>query len=159
MAREEAPRPKGPTAVGDDRLHRLISGLADGTLSDAEFHELSARLADDPGARAVWFLRNDIEVGLAHVTVPAAAPFPTPAAAAPASPRRGRLIVAALAATACLVAVVALIGPTAWRAKGARPIAPQPKAASPAAASIPAPLAIVTDARFVLAGNATATPK
>ncbi|MFM8803839.1 MAG: FecR domain-containing protein, partial [Planctomycetia bacterium] len=56
------------------------------------------------------------------------------------------------------VAVVALIGPTAWRAKGARPIAPQPKAASPAAASIPAPLAIVTDARFVLAGNATATP-
>ncbi|MFM8802563.1 MAG: hypothetical protein ACKOK8_01405, partial [Planctomycetia bacterium] len=150
MAQEEAPRPKGPTAVGDDRLHRLISGLADGTLSDAEFHELSARLADDPGARAVWFLRNDIEVGLARATAPAVTPSQVRAAASPpASPSRGRRFAAALAATACLVAVVALIGPTAWRAKGARPIAPQPKAASPAAASIPAPLAIVTDARFV----------
>ncbi|MFM8709572.1 MAG: hypothetical protein ACKOHK_16205, partial [Planctomycetia bacterium] len=126
MAREEAPRPKGPTAVGDDRLHRLIGGLADGTLSDAEFHELSVRLADDPGARAVWFLRNDIDVGLARATAPAVTPSQVRAAASPpASPSRGRRFAAALAATACLVAVVALIGPTAWRAKGARPIAPQ----------------------------------
>jgi ferric-dicitrate binding protein FerR (iron transport regulator) len=168
MARKEFRRPADDPADGDDRLHRLISGQADGTLSDAEFPELSARLAADPQARAVWFLRNDIEIGLARVTAPAAAATPTPALASAAgwataagrsSARRGRQVAVTLVATAGLLAVVALIGPAAWRATGDRDAGPQSPAASPPSAGGPAPLATVTEARFVLFGNDAAAPR
>jgi hypothetical protein len=161
MSREEVPRPSGlPPTTGDDRLHRLISGLGDGTLSDAEFQELSSRLADDPQARAVWFLRNDIDVGLARTAAATsgarapAARFAAPSIVSPAARRRGRQVAVALAATACLVAVAAFVG--RWM-PGARGIVPQRP--TPAAAVGPAPLATVTDAQFVLTGGAVSTPR
>ena len=163
MSREEAPQPSVPAAFpGDDRLHRLISGLADGALSDADFHELSSRLAEDPQARAVWFLRNDIDVGLARTAAadgnaaPAPIPSPIPSAIPRVTPpqavgRRGRQVTAALATTACLVALVAVVG--RWLPR-ALDVAPQ----RPAATVGPAPLATITDAQFVLAGAAAPAP-
>ena len=162
MPTEEPRQPSSlPRTAGDDRLHRLVSGLGDGTLSDAEFQELSSRLADDPQARAVWFLRNDIDVGLARMAAATsgarapAARSPAPAITPAAARRRGRQVAAALAATACLVAFVAFVG---WRLPGARGIATQPPAPAAAAPSGPAPLATVTDSQFVLTGGAAAAP-
>ena len=165
MSREEAPRSSGlPSAAGDDRFHRLVSGLGDGTLSDAEFQELSSRLADDPQARAFWFLRNDIDVGLARMAATATGAMapaarsatPAPVIAPAAAPRRGRQVATALAATACLVALVAIVG--RWM-PGARGIVPQRPFPASAAAVGPAPLATVTDAQFVLTGGAVSAPR
>ena len=164
MSREEASQPSGlPPPAGDDRLHRLISGLGDGTLSDAEFQEFSSRLAEDPEARAIWFLRNDIDVGIARTaaaaghTAPAQIPSAAPRATPPrAAGRRGRQVMAALAATACLVALAAFLG--RWM-PGAREVVPQRRVPVAAAAVGPAPLATVTDAQFVLTGGAAAAPR
>jgi hypothetical protein len=134
--------------------------MADGMLSDAEFQELSSRLADDPQARGIWFLRNDIDVGLARMAAAAtgamapAARSAAPSIAPPAALRRGRQVMAALAATACLVALVAIVG--RWM-PGARDVAPQRP--TPAAAVGSVPLATVTDAQFVLTGGAVSTPR
>lgn len=145
MSREEAPQPASaiPASGADDRLHRLMSGLSDGTLSDAEFHELSGRLAQDPQARAAWFLRNDIDVGLARKSAAdgGAPPTPFPVATPQAAGRRGRQLLAALATTACLVALVLIAGRTLPRSRDA-------------AAVGAAPLATITDAQFVLARDA-----
>lgn len=140
----------GPTASGDDALHRLISGMTDGTLSDAEFAELSARLANDPAARAAWFLRNDIERGLVHAVPavtqptrsersrPTSRPADLPAVGIRGASLSRRGIVAA-ATTACLM--IAAV----WLATRG-PVAPPP-------------LARVTDAQFVVAGGSTAPPR
>jgi hypothetical protein len=137
--------------------------MADGTLSDAEFQEFSSRLAEDPEARAIWFLRNDIDVGIARTaaaaghTAPAQIPSAAPRATPPrAAGRRGRQVMAALAATACLVVLAAFLG--RWM-PGARDVAPQRRAPAAAAAVVPAPLATVTDAQFVLTGGAVSTPR
>lgn len=47
------------------RLHDLISRHADGLITPAEHRELAGALEADPAARRVWFLRNDIDMGLA----------------------------------------------------------------------------------------------
>ena len=47
------------------RLHDLISRHADGLIAPDEHCELAAVLEADPEARRLWFLRNDIELGLA----------------------------------------------------------------------------------------------
>jgi hypothetical protein len=47
------------------RLHDLISRHADGLIAPEEHCELAAALEADPEARRLWFLRNDIELGLA----------------------------------------------------------------------------------------------
>jgi hypothetical protein len=47
------------------RLHDLISRQADGLITPDEHRELAAALEADPEARRLWFLRNDIELGLA----------------------------------------------------------------------------------------------
>lgn len=158
MSREQTPKPAGvATHFGDDRLHGLIGGLADGTLSDDEFQELSGRLAHDPQARAVWFLRNDIDVRLGRrpaaagdapaAHLPSAAPLATPPRAVA---RSGRQITAALATTACLIALVAVVG--RWLPEARDKV---PAVATPAKLS---PLATITDAQFVLTGNAAAAP-
>lgn len=46
------------------RLHDLISHQTDGLITPEEHAELTAALADDPEARRVWFLRNDLDLGL-----------------------------------------------------------------------------------------------
>jgi hypothetical protein len=46
------------------RLHDLISRHADGLITPEEHAELTAALAADPESRRVWFLRNDIDLGL-----------------------------------------------------------------------------------------------
>jgi len=152
MPSSEASQP-----AGDDQLHRLISGLADGRLSDAEFKEFSSRLAHDSQARAVWFLRNDIDVGLARSPAATghapAAPMPPAsrrAATLRAAGRSGRQITAALATAACLVALVAVVG--RWLPKD------RDAASAVATPATSAPLATITDARFVLVGNAAAVP-
>ncbi len=59
------------TAAGSDgsfdlpRLHDLISRHADGLITPDEHRELTAALEADTEVRRVWFLRNDIELGLA----------------------------------------------------------------------------------------------
>jgi len=61
------------TASGSDgscdlpRLHDLISRQADGLITPDEHRELAAALEADPEARRVWFLRNDIDLGLAAI--------------------------------------------------------------------------------------------
>jgi hypothetical protein len=47
------------------RLHDLISRHADGLIVEDEHRELAAVLEADPTARQLWFLRNDIDLGLA----------------------------------------------------------------------------------------------
>ena len=47
------------------RLHDLISRHADGLITPEEHRDLAAALEADPKARRLWFLRNDIELGLA----------------------------------------------------------------------------------------------
>lgn len=47
------------------RLHDLISRHADGLIVEDEHRELAAVLEADPEARRLWFLRNDIDLGLA----------------------------------------------------------------------------------------------
>jgi hypothetical protein len=47
------------------RLHDLISRQADGLITTDEHRELAATLEADSEARRLWFLRNDIELGLA----------------------------------------------------------------------------------------------
>jgi hypothetical protein len=47
------------------RLHDLISRQADGLITPDEHRDLAAALEADPAARRLWFLRNDIELGLA----------------------------------------------------------------------------------------------
>ena len=51
--------------LGLPRLHDLISRHADGLITPDEHCELAAALEADPAARRLWFLRNDIELGLA----------------------------------------------------------------------------------------------
>ena len=55
--------PGGP--LDHARLHDLIGRLADGLITPDEHHDLAAALESDPEARRVWFLRNDIDLGLA----------------------------------------------------------------------------------------------
>jgi len=47
------------------RLHDLISRHADGLITPDEHRELAAVLEGHPEARRLWFLRNDIDLGLA----------------------------------------------------------------------------------------------
>jgi hypothetical protein len=73
------------------RLHDLISHQADGLISEDEHRELAGVLEAHPEARRLWFLRNDIELGLAAgaeqsrseivVPQPIAAGVPRPRAA------------------------------------------------------------------------------
>jgi hypothetical protein len=133
--------------------------MADGTLCDAEFQEFSARLAKDPDARAQWFVRNDIDVGLARISPSGSRETPSAVqqgASSAAVPRRDRQVAAALAATACLAALVAIIG---WSVPGTRGSLRQPPAPATAVPSGPAPLATVTDSQFVLTGGAAAAPR
>ena len=51
--------------LGLPRLHDLISRHADGLITPDEHCELAAALEADSEARRLWFLRNDIELGLA----------------------------------------------------------------------------------------------
>lgn len=56
----------GPSPSLDlSRLHDLISRHADGLIVEDEHRELAAVLEADPTARQLWFLRNDIDLGLA----------------------------------------------------------------------------------------------
>jgi hypothetical protein len=74
------------------RLHDLISRHADGLISEDEHRELAAVLEAHPDVRRLWFLRNDIDLGLAAraeqrrgeiiATEPAAAEANRPRAAA-----------------------------------------------------------------------------
>lgn len=52
-------------ASDHSRLHDLISRHADGLISADEHRELAAALEADPAARRLWFLRNDVDLGLA----------------------------------------------------------------------------------------------
>jgi hypothetical protein len=47
------------------RLHDLISRHTDGLITPEEHRALAAALEADPEARRLWFLRNDIDLGLA----------------------------------------------------------------------------------------------
>ena len=47
------------------RLHDLISRHTDGLIKPEEHRDLAAALEVDPEARRLWFLRNDIDLGLA----------------------------------------------------------------------------------------------
>ena len=47
------------------RLHDLISRHTDGLITPDEHRDLAAVLEADPEARRLWFLRNDIDLGLA----------------------------------------------------------------------------------------------
>jgi hypothetical protein len=59
-------QPSGSDGSFDQpRLHDLISRQADGLITPEEHRELAAALEADPAARRLWFLRNDIELGLA----------------------------------------------------------------------------------------------
>lgn len=147
--RRHQPDSAPSTAGGDERLHRLISGMTDGTLSDGEFGELSTRLAADPKARGIWYLRTDIERGLARPTAETSSGVTTPRspAVAPsagvARPRgaflpRGSLVAFAVAG---LVAVALWVAPGGSRERS------------------PLPLARVTDAQFVVVDEATAAPR
>jgi len=60
------PQPSGSFGSFDlPRLHDLISRQADCLITPDEHCELAAMLEADPEARRLWFLRNDIELGLA----------------------------------------------------------------------------------------------
>jgi hypothetical protein len=78
---------------GDDdnrsRLHDLISRHADGLISADEHRELAAKLEADPAARRLWFLRNEIELGLAATAEQSRGEIvvPQPAVAATHRPR------------------------------------------------------------------------
>ncbi|MCX7430946.1 MAG: FecR domain-containing protein [Planctomycetia bacterium] len=137
------------TAGGDKRLHGLISGMTDGTLSDAELSEFSSRLTADPQARAVWYLRTDIEHCLARATAEASAGVTTPRLSADTSsaggvrPRAASLPRGSLAAFALagLVAVAFWLGTEGNRERSSLP------------------LARVTDTQFVVVDEATAAPR
>jgi len=63
-------QPSGSGVMADGsldlpRLHDLISRHADGLIVEDEHRELAAVLEADPTARQLWFLRNDIDLGLA----------------------------------------------------------------------------------------------
>jgi len=61
-------QPSGSDGSFDQpRLHDLISRQADGLITPDEHRELAAALEADPAARRLWFLRNDIELGLATI--------------------------------------------------------------------------------------------
>ena len=67
------PPPFGPSSttvtsggpLDHARVHDLVSRLADGLITPDEHRELAAALEAAPEARRIWFLRNDIDLGLA----------------------------------------------------------------------------------------------
>ena len=59
-------QPSGSDGAFDlRRLHDLISRHTDGLITPDEHRELAAVLEADSVARQIWFLRNDIDLGLA----------------------------------------------------------------------------------------------
>ena len=59
-------QPSGSVGSFDlPRLHDLISRHTDGLITPDEHRDLAAALDADPEARRLWFLRNDIDLGLA----------------------------------------------------------------------------------------------
>ena len=52
-----------------DELIRLFGALSDGTISEAEHQRLQETLRGSAEARRLWFVYNDIELGLAGAPV------------------------------------------------------------------------------------------
>jgi hypothetical protein len=76
------------------RLHDLISRHTDGLITPEEHAELTAALAADSDARRVWFLRNDIDLGLMAAAERSREEIVVPEmpAVAAALPQRNRLL-------------------------------------------------------------------
>lgn len=58
------------------RLHHLFGAHSDGTITPEEHAELQQRLRDDPAARKLWFVHQDVDAGLhelAHAIEPSTA--------------------------------------------------------------------------------------
>lgn len=92
------------------RIHDLISRHSDGLITAEEHAELTAALAADPDVRRLWFLRNDIDLGLMAAAERSRAELVVPQlpVATPAAPPRNRLLVksgVALAVAGLLIGV------------------------------------------------------
>ena len=76
------------------RLHDLISRQTDGLITPEEHAELTAALAADPEARRMWFLRNDLDLGLMAAAERSREEIVVPEmpAVAAAPPQRNRLL-------------------------------------------------------------------
>jgi hypothetical protein len=98
------------------RLWELFAAHAEGTLDAPQHAELEEALRADPEARTLWFLHQDLEIGL-HSQLPASAAANPPA---PSAWRRRRPLAAAVAAGIAIgalstSALFATIGPLTAR--------------------------------------------
>jgi hypothetical protein len=123
-----------PEAIDRDRLFRLFGAAADGSLDAGAAAALEKALASSAEARRLWFLHQDLELGLdewaaarAQVTeaVPGLALLPAapslPPRSSPARSARRRIVPPWVAAVAALV--VAALGLVLWTRAAKAPAA------------------------------------
>ena len=72
------------TPLEKGRLLALFSGFSHETLTEDEHEQLQSRLRGDAEARALWFLHQDLELGLKVLTqLPQEMPVVLPQRASP----------------------------------------------------------------------------